>query len=109
MGPEENLKCAFLLLNVYGPLESKVFSNVPHENYVEEASRCLEKLRKLDEIKKSLIKGDYPYVGHFVRAMEEFFTIPSVSAPRLLYHFPSIKSLCLHFLVLGNFRVSLII
>ncbi|KAF6116289.1 hypothetical protein HJG60_017938 [Phyllostomus discolor] len=77
MGPEEQLKCAFLLLNVYGPLESKVFSNVPHENYVEEASRCLEKLRKLDEIKKSLIKGDYPYVGHFVWAMEEFFTIPS--------------------------------
>ncbi|XP_045708172.1 nuclear body protein SP140-like protein, partial [Phyllostomus hastatus] len=48
MGPEEKLKCAFLLLNVYGPLESKVFPNIPHENYVEEASRCLKKLRKLD-------------------------------------------------------------
>ncbi|XP_035880900.1 nuclear body protein SP140-like protein [Phyllostomus discolor] len=79
MGPEEKLKCAFLLLNVYGPLESKVFPNIPHENYVEEASRCLEKLRKLDKIKEKLNKGDYPYVEHFVQAMNEFFTIPSCS------------------------------
>lgn len=77
MGSEEESKCAFLLLNVYGPLESKVFPNIPHENYVEEASRCLEKLRELDKIKESLIKGDYPSVEHFVRAMDKFFTIPS--------------------------------
>ncbi|XP_045688520.1 nuclear body protein SP140-like protein [Phyllostomus hastatus] len=77
MGSEEKLKCAFLLLNVYGPLESKVFPNIPHENYVEEASRCLKKLRKLDEIKEKLNKGDYARVGYFVLAMNEFFTIPS--------------------------------
>ncbi|KAM5325242.1 nuclear body protein SP140-like protein isoform 2-T2 [Glossophaga mutica] len=79
VGPEEELKCEFLLLHVYGPLESKVFPNIPHENYAEEASRCLEKLRKLDTIKDSLLKGAYPSVGSFVQAMDEFFTLPRCS------------------------------
>ncbi|XP_045054116.2 nuclear body protein SP140-like protein isoform X4 [Desmodus rotundus] len=83
MGPEEELKCAFLLLKVYGPLESKVFPNIPHENYVEEASRCLEKLRELDLIKKSLIEGKYTDVKSFALAMDNFFTIPSCNDAEL--------------------------
>ncbi|XP_036885225.1 nuclear body protein SP140-like isoform X1 [Sturnira hondurensis] len=83
MGSEEKLKCAFLLLIVYIPLESKVFPNIPHENYVEEASRCLEKLRKLDKIKDGLIRGDYRSVKSFVQAMDEFFTIPSCNDAEL--------------------------
>ncbi|KAM5325260.1 nuclear body protein SP140-like protein isoform 1-T2 [Glossophaga mutica] len=75
MGPEEKLKCEFLLLKVYSHLEGNVFPNIPYENYVEEASRCLEKLRKLDTIKDSLIKGAYSSVGSFVQAMDNFFTL----------------------------------
>ncbi|XP_053519173.1 nuclear body protein SP140-like protein isoform X5 [Artibeus jamaicensis] len=83
MEPEELLKCAFLLLIVYASLEGKVFPNIPHENYAKEASQCLEKLRKLDKIKESLLKENYHSVESFVRAMDEFFTIPSCSDAEL--------------------------
>ncbi|KAM8791697.1 nuclear body protein SP140-like protein [Rhynchonycteris naso] len=69
MQPVEQLKCAFLLLKVYCSLEGDVYVNIPHENYNEKASKCLEKLRTLDKIKKSLTGGEYTKVGAFVRAM----------------------------------------
>ncbi|XP_036110105.1 nuclear body protein SP140-like protein [Molossus molossus] len=76
MGSEEMLKCDFVLLKVYHHLESNVFPNIPHENYVEQASRCLKKLRKLDEIKKNLIEGQYHQVEAFVRDMNHIFQDP---------------------------------
>ncbi|XP_045701632.1 nuclear body protein SP140-like protein isoform X2 [Phyllostomus hastatus] len=76
MGPEEKLKCEFLLLKVYYHLENNVFPSIPRENYVRKASQCVGKLRKLDIIKKKLIKGNYPQVEDFVWAMENFFWDP---------------------------------
>ncbi|XP_036885234.1 nuclear body protein SP140-like protein [Sturnira hondurensis] len=75
MGPEEKLKCEFLLLKVYGHLEGNIFPNIPCENYVKQASHCLEKLRKLDMIKESVIEGQFPSVKSFMQAMDNFFTI----------------------------------
>ncbi|XP_054442083.1 nuclear body protein SP140-like [Pteronotus mesoamericanus] len=76
MGPEEKLKCDFLLLRVYQHLETIVFQNIPHENYVKEASQCLERLRKLDDIKSHLTNKTYSEVNGFVQAMNNFFTVP---------------------------------
>ncbi|XP_070278467.1 nuclear body protein SP140-like protein [Myotis yumanensis] len=73
MGPEEKLKCECLLLKVYYHLESKIFPNIPHEHYVQKASQCLETLKSLDEIKKSLIEGHYPQVEEFVLEMNNIF------------------------------------
>ncbi|XP_054442082.1 nuclear body protein SP140-like protein [Pteronotus mesoamericanus] len=76
MGPEEKLKCEFLLLKVYYHLESNIFLNIPHEIYVRNASEYLRKLRMLDRIKRKLIKGNYPQVEDLVRAMDNFFWDP---------------------------------
>ncbi|KAM5325239.1 nuclear body protein SP140-like protein isoform 2-T2 [Glossophaga mutica] len=76
MGPEEKLKCDFLLLKVYQYLENDVFPSIPHENYVRTASQYVGKLRKLDIIKKKLTKGNYPQVEDFVWAMDNFFYDP---------------------------------
>ncbi|KAF6116290.1 hypothetical protein HJG60_017939 [Phyllostomus discolor] len=77
MEPEEKLKCAFLLLKLYGPLENGIFLKIPeNENYVEKASQCLERLRMLDKIKKSLNEGGYTTVKDFVQAMHTLFQDP---------------------------------
>ncbi|KAM5325247.1 nuclear body protein SP140-like protein isoform 2-T2 [Glossophaga mutica] len=76
MEPEEKLKCAFLFLKVCGPLENDIFLKIPHENYAEKASQCLERLRMLDKIKKSLNEGDYTKVKGFVQAMHLLFQDP---------------------------------
>ncbi|XP_053775161.1 nuclear body protein SP140-like protein [Desmodus rotundus] len=76
MEPEEKLKCAFLLLKVYGPLENDIFRKIPYENYVEKASQCLQRLRMLDKIKKSLNEGNYTKVKDFVQAMSLLFQDP---------------------------------
>ncbi|XP_066089556.1 nuclear body protein SP140-like protein isoform X1 [Saccopteryx bilineata] len=79
MQPAEQLKCVFLLLTVYCRLESDVHENIPHENYNEMASKCLEKLRRLDEIKKKLTGGEYTKVGAFVLAMNPILQNASAS------------------------------
>ncbi|XP_053511256.1 nuclear body protein SP140-like protein isoform X2 [Artibeus jamaicensis] len=76
MEPEEKLKCAFLFLKVYSPLENDIFLKIPHENYVENASQCLERLRMLDKIRKSLNEGDYTKVKSFVQAIHPLFQDP---------------------------------
>ncbi|XP_045054113.2 nuclear body protein SP140-like protein isoform X2 [Desmodus rotundus] len=76
MGPEKKSKCEFLLLKVYDHLESNIFPNIPHENYVRKASQYLAKLRKLDIIKKKLIKENYCKVKDFKEAMDKFFQDP---------------------------------
>ncbi|KAM5325257.1 nuclear body protein SP140-like protein isoform 3-T3 [Glossophaga mutica] len=73
MGPEEKLKCEFLLLKVYHHLESNIFPNIPHGNYITKASQYLGKLRKLDTIKKKLIKENYCKVKDFMEAMDKVF------------------------------------
>ncbi|XP_054427635.1 nuclear body protein SP140-like protein [Pteronotus mesoamericanus] len=84
MGPEEKLKCEFLLLNIYDPLESDVFLKIPHENYVEKASQCLERLRMLDKIKKRLNEGGYTKVKGFVQDTDLFFQDPKFHNSELI-------------------------
>ncbi|XP_053511215.1 nuclear body protein SP140-like protein [Artibeus jamaicensis] len=72
----EKLKCEFLLLKVYHHLESNIFPNIPHGNYVAKASQYLGKLRKLDIIKKKLIMENYCKVKSFKEAMDKFFQDP---------------------------------
>ncbi|XP_066201387.1 nuclear body protein SP140-like protein isoform X1 [Saccopteryx leptura] len=77
--PAEQLKCAFLLLAAYCRLENDVYVNIPHENYNEMASKCLENLRTLDNIKKKLAGGEYTEVGAFVLAMNPILQNASAS------------------------------
>ncbi|XP_070278465.1 nuclear body protein SP140-like protein [Myotis yumanensis] len=83
MGPEEKLKCEFLLLKVYYHLESNIFLNIPHEYYVQKASQCLKTLKNLDEIKKRLIEGCYLQVEQFVLDMNCIFEDPWPNASDL--------------------------
>ncbi|XP_070278464.1 nuclear body protein SP140-like protein isoform X2 [Myotis yumanensis] len=76
MRPEEKMKCEFLLLKAYCHFEGNVFPNIPHENYFQKASQCLETLRRLDEIKNSLNKGCYAQVEGFVLEMNNIFQDP---------------------------------
>ncbi|XP_045689693.1 nuclear body protein SP140-like protein [Phyllostomus hastatus] len=76
MDPGRKVKCEFLLLKVYHHLESNIFPNIPHGNYVTKASQYLGKLRKLDIIKKKLIKDNYCKVQDFLEAMNKFFQDP---------------------------------
>ncbi|XP_036885233.1 nuclear body protein SP140-like protein isoform X2 [Sturnira hondurensis] len=76
MEPWRKLKCEFLLLKVYHHLESNIFPNIPHGNYVTKASQYLGKLRKLDIIKKKLIKENYCKVKDFKEDMDKFFQDP---------------------------------
>ncbi|XP_054579274.1 nuclear body protein SP140-like isoform X1 [Eptesicus fuscus] len=72
MGPEEKSKCEFLLLKAYCHFETNIFPNIPHQNYVQKASQCLETLRTLDEIKNNL-KKSYSQVKGFVLDMNNIF------------------------------------
>ncbi|XP_059559461.1 nuclear body protein SP140-like protein isoform X1 [Myotis daubentonii] len=76
MRPEEKMKCEFLLLKAYCHFEGNVFPNIPHENYVQKASQCLETLRRLDEIKNSLNDGCYAQVEGFVLDMNNIYQDP---------------------------------
>ncbi|XP_023617952.1 nuclear autoantigen Sp-100-like isoform X5 [Myotis lucifugus] len=76
MRPEEKMKCEFLLLKAYCHFEGNIFPNIPHENYFQKASQCLETLRRLDEIKNSLNKGCYAQVEGFVLEMNNIFQDP---------------------------------
>nr|KAF6337492.1 SP140 nuclear body protein like [Myotis myotis] len=76
MRPEEKMKCEFLLLKAYCHFEGKVFPNIPHENYFQKASQCLETLRRLDEIKNSLNDGCYAQVEGFVLDMNNIYQDP---------------------------------
>ncbi|XP_059559439.1 nuclear body protein SP140-like protein isoform X9 [Myotis daubentonii] len=76
MGPKDKSKCEFLLLKAYCHFETNVFPNIPHENYVQKASQCLETLRRLDEIKNSLKGGCYAQVEGFVLDMNNIYQDP---------------------------------
>ncbi|XP_059559476.1 nuclear body protein SP140-like protein [Myotis daubentonii] len=76
MRSEEKMKCEFLLLKAYCHFEGNVFPNIPHENYFQKASQCLETLRRLDEIKNSLNDGCYAQVEGFVLDMNNIYQDP---------------------------------
>ncbi|XP_024898958.1 nuclear body protein SP140-like protein [Pteropus alecto] len=73
MGPEEQLKCEFLLVNVYCHSVMNVFEKIPHDNYRKETSQCVGELMILNDIKKKLNKRSYFKVGMFVRDMRLIF------------------------------------
>uniref|UniRef100_A0A9L0IIE7 Nuclear body protein SP140-like protein n=1 Tax=Equus asinus TaxID=9793 RepID=A0A9L0IIE7_EQUAS len=64
MGPEEQLKCEFLLLKIYCCVESSLFAKTPQNN---------DELMGLDKIKKQLNEQGYPQVKEFVQDLHLIF------------------------------------
>nr|KAF6353484.1 hypothetical protein mPipKuh1_010450 [Pipistrellus kuhlii] len=73
MGPEEQLKCEFLLLMIECYSESNVFPNIQHDNYRIEILQCMADFWMLNEIKKKLSERGYLSVMGFMQDMRRIF------------------------------------
>lgn len=77
MGPEEQLKCDFLLLELYCHSESK--EAVPPGCLNLETVECMKDLLMLNEIKKKLSERGYPKVEGFIQAVRHIFQVHRAS------------------------------
>ncbi|CAK6448318.1 unnamed protein product [Pipistrellus nathusii] len=73
MGPEEQLKCEFLLLMIECYSESNVFPNIQHDNYRIEILQCMADFWMLNEIKKKLSERGYLSVMGFMQDVRRIF------------------------------------
>ncbi|XP_045708158.1 nuclear body protein SP140-like protein [Phyllostomus hastatus] len=60
MGPEEQLKCEFLLLEIYCHSDNDCSEKMSHDNYTPEIFECMKNLKMLNEIGKKLREQWYP-------------------------------------------------
>ncbi|XP_036885231.1 nuclear body protein SP140-like protein isoform X7 [Sturnira hondurensis] len=73
MGPEEQLKCEFLLLEIYCHSDNDCSEKMSHDNYTPEIFECMKNLQMLKEIGKKLREQCYPNVEGFMRDMRLIF------------------------------------
>ncbi|KAF6362225.1 SP140 nuclear body protein like [Rhinolophus ferrumequinum] len=73
MGPEEQLRCEFLLLKVYCRLGGPMFKKIPRDIYKKEIPQCVKELKMFNKIKKKLNERSYHEVGLFMMDMYRIF------------------------------------
>ncbi|KAM5325248.1 nuclear body protein SP140-like protein [Glossophaga mutica] len=73
MGPEEQLKCEFLLLAIYCHSDNISLEQMQQDKYRVETYRCMDNFMMLNKIKKNLSERRYPNVESFMRAMRLIF------------------------------------
>ncbi|XP_035880901.1 nuclear body protein SP140-like protein [Phyllostomus discolor] len=73
MGPEEQLKCEFLLLEIYCHSDNISLEPMEQDKYSVEAYRGMDNFMLLNKIKKNLNERRYPNVGNFMRDMRVIF------------------------------------
>ncbi|XP_053775147.1 nuclear body protein SP140-like protein isoform X2 [Desmodus rotundus] len=73
MGPEEQLKCEFLLLEIYCHSDNISPEQIQQDKYSVETYQCMDNFMMLNKIKKNLSEWHYPNVGSFMRDMRLIF------------------------------------
>lgn len=73
MGPQEQLKCEFLLLEIYCHSDNDCSEKMLHDKYTPETFECMKNLQMLNEIGKKLRERCYHNVGGFMRDMRLIF------------------------------------